>query len=100
MAGITDTYLKSDSYRSDICIFNPLANISSVSMRGIVPLQIPFIADFETPDIFASCREVSSLSIMISLSRILIHQLYSLDSIDSTGNLWEMKMVDSDYSGS
>ena len=46
---ISDTYLYSDSYRSEIRIFKPFARASSVSMRGILPFMISPIVDLGIP---------------------------------------------------
>ena len=50
LSEFSDTYLKSDSIRSEIWTFRPTANFSSVSMRGLVrPDMISDIVDFDTP---------------------------------------------------
>ncbi len=46
----SDTYLKSDSYRSEIRTFSPIASRSIVSMRGLVrPDMISDMVDLGTP---------------------------------------------------
>ena len=47
---IWDTYLESDSIRSEILIFRPFARSSSVSAVGdVFPFMILLIVDFDTP---------------------------------------------------
>ena len=94
MSGLPDTYLKGDSYKSEIRIFSPFAIFSMVSIFGMEPLQISDIVDLGTPVRIDTCRTVNFLFDMIFCSRISIIKNYIpvsiikiLVSVGRSGNM-------------
>ena len=68
-----DTYLKSDSYRSDILHFSPIASFSKTLILGSeFSSIIRWIVDFETPDITASWRTDRFFSFIILYNNIFM----------------------------
>ena len=76
LSGLPDTYLKGDSYKSEIRIFRPFASFSMVSIFGMEPLQISDIVDFGTPVRIDTWRTVNFLFDMIFCNRISIIKNY------------------------
>lgn len=79
MSENSDTYFKSDSYRSEIRILRPAASFSIVSMRGLVRSDIiSEMVDFGNPVMMDTWRIVRFFSNMISPSKIFIILLYTI----------------------
>ncbi len=82
----SDTYLKSDSYRSEIWTFRPFASASKVSIRGLVrPDMISDIDDLGMPVRISTCRVVKFFALMISPSNIFIVIAYAISYMDISG---------------
>lgn len=72
-----DTYLYSDSYRSEICTFSVLASNSMLSSVGeYTSFAMLLIVDFEIPVIMDSCRTEMFLSYIILFNNIFIEILF------------------------
>lgn len=76
MSRNVDTYLKGESYRSEILMFNPAAICSIVSIRGIFPFIILLIVDFETPVKIDTWRTDNFFEYMILSNNIFMLIVY------------------------
>ena len=73
-----DTYLYSDSYRSEMCTFSALASNSMLSSVGeYTSFAMLLIVDFEIPVIMESCRTEMFLSYIILFNNIFIEILFA-----------------------
>lgn len=89
MSENSDTYFKSDSYRSEIRTLRPAASFSIVSIRGLVRSDtISDMVDFGNPVMMDTWRIVRFFSKMISPNRIFIIIFYTIFYYAISGKLW------------
>lgn len=73
-----DTYLYSDSYRSEMCTFSALASNSMLSSVGeYTSFAMLLIVDFEIPVIMESCRTEIFLLYMVWFNNIFMEILFA-----------------------
>ena len=84
--------MKSDSNKSVIRTFRPVAISSSMSAVGDVsPFMIRLTVDFDSPVMAATWRTDRSWLYMIFASRIFMPYIVTYKGEKDTGNYWKQK---------